>query len=275
MKTAMWVVVLLVLGGIAAGSYYYWQMGTQQVAPPPPPPPPVAAAPAPMPALQAPVVTHPIEDAQPPADETINLPPLSDSDDVMQQTLFNFVGQKTVEELFNLKEIVRRIVVTVDNLPRKKVPMGYRLFKPVAGKFLVTGKEDGVSLSPDNYRRYQPYVLLAGAVNLNKMVAVYVHMYPLFEEEYKRLGYPNGYFNDRLVQAIDDMLATPDAPAQIRLIQPNVLYQFEDPDLEALSAGQKILIRMGPENAARIKARLHQLRRLLTGHALPRPGSAR
>jgi len=271
MKTAMWVVVLLVLGGIAAGYYYYWQMGAEQVKATAPP---VEAPVAPAPGVQSPVVRHPIESAQPPADETINLPPLSDSDDVMHQMLIRFFGKKQVEEFFSLNQIVRRFVVTVDNLPRKKVPMQYRMFKPVAGKLHTTGTEDGLSLSPENYRRYKPYVLLADAVDIDKLVATYVHFYPLFQEEYQKLGYPNGYFNDRLVEAIDDLLMTPDAPAQIKLIRPNVLFQFADPDLEALSAGQKILIRMGPENAARIKARLRDLRREVTGQPLPAPGTS-
>ena len=267
MKTAMWLVVLLVLGGIAAGYYYYWQMGAEQAAPPPP-----AAAPTPpTPKVEKPVVQHPIENAQPPADEMIKLPPLSRSDDAMRDTLIGFFGRKEVEEFFNLNDIVRRFVVTVDNLPRKKVPMNYRLFKAVTGKIHTRGAEDNLSLSPENYRRYKPYALLADAVNLDKLVAIYVHLYPLFQEEYQKLGYPKGYFNDRLVEAIDDMLATPDAPAQIKLIRPNVLYQFADPDLEALSAGQKILIRMGPENAARIKAKLRVLRREVTGQPLPTP----
>lgn len=261
----MWLVVVLVLGGIAAGYYYYWQMGAEQVTPPPA----VVEAPPPAPVSESPVVHHPIENAQPSADETVELPPLSQSDGAMRDTLTGFFGKKQIEELFGLKDIVRRFVVTVDNLPRKKIPLRYRLFKPVAGKFSTSGAEDSLFLKPDNYLRYKPYVLLANAVNVDKLVAVYIHLYPLFQQEYQNLGYPKGYFNDRLVVAIDDLLATPDAPAQVRLIRPNVLYQFADPDLEALSAGQKILIRMGPENAARIKARLRALRREVTGQALP------
>ena len=52
------------------------------------------------------------------------------------------------------------------------------------------------------------------------------------------------------------MLATPDVSGPIRLIKPEAFYLFADEDLESLSAGQKVLLRMGPENAARIKAKL-------------------
>ena len=47
------------------------------------------------------------------------------------------------------------------------------------------------------------------------------------------------------------------------LAQPKVLYQFSDPALESLSAGQKTMIRMGPENEAKVKAKLREIRRLI------------
>ena len=42
--------------------------------------------------------------------------------------------------------------------------------------------------------------------------------------------------------------------------RPWVRYEFADPKLEALSSGQKILLRMGPAHRARAKALLHDLR---------------
>lgn len=262
MKNKASLVILVVLIGIAA-AYYYWQSNTQKRSPLPPP---IAAPqPLPPPATAEPQIRYPIEEEKSTEPEAKALPPLNESDATMRDTLTGFFGQKAVEEFFGLNDIVRRFVVTVDNLPRQKVPMRYRLFKPVVGPFLATGEGDGFFINRDNYERYKSYVFLAEAVNIKKLVAVYVRFYPLFQEEYISLGYPKGYFNDRLVEAIDDMLATPDTPAQIKLIRPNVLYQFADTDLEALSAGQKIMLRMGPENATRIRARLQELRRDLTG----------
>ena len=95
------------------------------------------------------------------------------------------------------------------------------------------------------------------------LVKRYVESYPLFQRAYRELGFPKANFNDRLVEAIDDMLAAPDASAPVKLVRPKVLYQFEDPDLESRSAGQKIMMRMGAENAARVKAKLREIRREL------------
>ena len=62
---------------------------------------------------------------------------------------------------------------------------------------------------------------------------VYFRFYPLFQQSYQNLGYPNGYFNDRLVQVIDMLLATPQPTGPIELVRPNVMYTFADPTLEA------------------------------------------
>lgn len=253
----MWLVVILVIGGIAAG-FYYWQMETEE------PPPPVAT-PSPPPAEpEEPRIRHPIREA-PATDEP--LPALEKSDDTLLGALTGFFGQKAVEEFFDVKELARRIVVTVDNLPRKKVPLRYRLFKPVAGNFLATGEGENYLTNRDNYRRYKSYVLLAEAVDPKELVAAYTRFYPLFQEEYVNLGFPKKYFNDRLVETIDDVLAAPEIPGSIKLERPKVLYLFADPALEELSAGQKIMIRIGPENAARIKAVLRVVRQELTGQA--------
>jgi len=101
------------------------------------------------------------------------------------------------------------------------------------------------------------------AVPARALVWIYVQAYPLFQQAYEELGLGGQYFNDRLVEAIDDMIEAPEARAPVRLTQPKVFYQFADPDLESRSAGQKILLRMGPENAQRVKAKLREIRQTL------------
>ncbi|MDQ6923194.1 MAG: DUF3014 domain-containing protein, partial [Pseudomonadota bacterium] len=121
--------------------------------------------------------------------------------------------------------------------------------------------------------RYTPYVQIATAIDAKNLVSAYVHFYPLIQEDYRDLGYPKGYFNDRLIEAIDDLLATPELTDPPQLVQPKVLYQYSDPDLEARSAGQRMMIRMGAENATKIKAKLQEIRRELTGPKGGNPAS--
>ena len=44
-----------------------------------------------------------------------------------------------------------------------------------------------------------------------------------------------------------------------KLVQPSVQYKYADERLEKLSAGQKVLIRMGRDNAQVVKAKLREL----------------
>ncbi len=255
-----WLVLVIVVGGIVAASYYYyWQRSVQQQ-----PPPPVEA---PLPQAEIePVIRHPIQPAQPPG-EASALPPLDESDEATRDALAGLFSQDWIQKFFQREGIIRRIVVTVDNLPRRQVPPKYMLVKPTGPQFLAIGEEESIFLNPDNYRRYTPYVRLAEAVETKKLVNGYVHFYPLFQQAYKDLGYPSGYFNDRLVEAIDNLLAAPDIKGPVKLVRPKVMYKFADPNLEARSAGQKILMRMGSENADRIKAKLQEIRSELTEQA--------
>jgi predicted GNAT superfamily acetyltransferase len=140
----------------------------------------------------------------------------------------------------------------------------------VGGAFVADGDELHATLDPQNFARYQPLVAVIRKLNMQQLGAVYIHYYPLFQQSYLDLGYPNGYFNDRLVQVIDVLLATPQPVGPVVLVRPNVMYTFVDPVLEARPAGQKLLIRMGPENAAAIKAKLVELRAVITAAPLKR-----
>ena len=66
------------------------------------------------------------------------------------------------------------------------------------------------------------------------------------------------------IEVIDHLLETPEVNDPIELVRPHVLYEYSDPNLEALSSGQKLLLRMGSDNAARIKGTLRELRVLVT-----------
>jgi hypothetical protein len=115
-------------------------------------------------------------------------------------------------------------------------------------------------LSPENYARYDSLVNMVSGANADELEATYRRFYPLMQEAFGQLGYPDGYFNDRVIAVIDHLLATPEPEEPVRLLQPHVLYEFADPELEALSGGQKLLIRMGPDHAARIRTVLENFR---------------
>jgi hypothetical protein len=261
------------VAAIGAG-VYFWEAETQRQAPQAPQPTQQQSAEAPQPSQDAaevheppsaasttPGIRHPLPTIPPPPGlEGKPVPPLIDSDQAVQEALAGPLGGRSVGDLVISRDIARRIVATVDNLPRRKVGTTLLPVKAPPRRLITTRKADVVTLSSDNYARYTPYTKLAQAVDVKQLVALYVHFYPLFQQAYEELGYPKKYFNDRLVEVIDDLLAAPDVHGPVKLVQPKVMYEFADPELEELSAGQKMLIRMGPANAGAIKAKLRELR---------------
>ncbi len=256
-KTIWWLILIVGLGVVAAIIYNAVQR--MQPEPQRQPPPPVVAPPAPTPSAE-PQVRYPIQRES----QEKPLPALNESDPAVKEALGSLWSGKTLEQFFHLKDFIRRVVAAIDNLPRKKLALRLMPVKRAAGKFLTTGKDERLAVSPDNAARYAPYMRVADAMDARKLVALYVHFYPLFQQAYQELGYPKGYFNDRLVEVIDHLLAAPEVQAPVKLVQPKVFYQFTDPELEARSAGQKILMRIGNENAARIRTKLREIRGELT-----------
>lgn len=252
-----WALGAIAVAG-AVGAYWWLQPRA-----PEPVPAPAAQAPTSGTAEAPPAVSHPIEQApaaQAPQDGAA-LPPLAESDSALRAAIAGLVGEKALLEFFHMQGIATRVVATIDNLPRGKVAQKVLPVRGPGGSPAVEAKDGELLLAPANGPRYAAYVKLAEAVDGKQLAALYVRFYPLLQEAYRELGYPQGHFNDRLVAVIDHLLATPEPSGPIRLVQPKVLYEFADADLESRSAGQKLLLRMGAENAARVKARLREFRR--------------
>ncbi len=251
-KILGWVVVIVV-AGVAAFIYQVMKTGEPPVLPP------IAEAPS---EPAEPAVRHPL----PQDPSAASLPALKESDDVIATALATLWGD-AVRELFKTNEFIHRVVATVDNLPRPKIAMRVMPVNSTPGLFRTIGNGNDYTVRPDNTARYAPYVRLVRAADTEQLVAIYVRFYPLFQQAYEELGYPGAYFNDRAVQVIDHLLAAPDMPADVKLVQPKVFYEFADAGFEARSAGEKIMMRIGRDNAAIVKAKLRELRTAITEHA--------
>jgi hypothetical protein len=215
----------------------------------------------------APAIEHPVDripTAQEDNDHALPpLPALDESDAIARDSIATILNGDAFLRLLVPTAVIRHIVATVDNLPRNKIAIAILPVKPAGGPFVTATDAGGRSVASDNAARYAPYVSAAEAIDARRLAGFYVRLYPLFQQAYVELGYPNGYFNDRLIGVIDHLLAAPEPKAPVYLAQPRVVFEFADPQLESLSAGQKILVRMGADNEMRIKAKLRELRKLL------------
>lgn len=250
-------IVALIAGIMVAGiaAFLFWpkpQAPTPEVVhlqtPPPqpvvPPPPQVADVP--------PAVTP--------------LPALTESDQFVSDALGSLLRLKSLTSFLRTDRFIRNFVATVDNLPTRRAPLKVMPVERAPGKFLVDETTDGLVISGRNAARYTRYVNFADAVDAEDLVALYIRLYPLFQEAYEELGYPGRHFNDRLLVALDDMLNAPDVVEPVGVTQPNVFYLYADTQVEEYSIGQRILMRTGSRNEAKLKSRLRTIKQALQRH---------
>ena len=224
-------------------------------------PPKYPVTPAPEPSIPPAETTT----AEPPAPPP--LPALDASDPMLAGAIGALLDAERFGGMLMFESFVRHVVVNIDNLAAAKLPVKFRIYKPVPGAFPVrreTADSEQFSLDPANYQRYTLYVDMLESLDPAGVIRIYTHYYPLFQEAYAALGYPDRYFNDRVVEVIDTLLATPEVVGPVQLLQPAVLYTYADPELEALTAGQKMLLRAGPDNGRRLRELLREYRRRIT-----------
>jgi hypothetical protein len=260
----LWWVFFLLLAAAGSGAAYYF-LHQRDLGPWSPASSPPAAEVKPAEAKPAEAKADPAQraDAAPPVEPARALPSLDNSDALARENVSGLVGRKAFETMVYPSQIIRRIVATVDNLPRETAPRRVMPLEPVPGAFAVSGAGEEATLTADNSLRYAAYVRAFEMLDARSLAQRYAESYPLFQRAYVELGFPGSRFNDRLLEAIDDLLEAPQAAGPVKLVRPKVLYKFADPELEGLSAGQKIMLRMGAENAAKVKAKLREIRREL------------
>lgn len=266
----LWIGLGSVVALVAIGTYLW----LRQVPPQSPFPAPAASLPAavPTPAIapEKPAIDYPVQ--APPG--MTELPPIEQADGFVKERLTELLGAKTVAKDIQVDGFVRRVVATVDNLARPLAPPSKWPIHLTPGRFTIETGKDGSVIGAMNAARYAPFVALVESVDTERAVALYRRLYPLFQSAYEGLGYPGKYFNDRLIAVIDLLLATPEPSGALKVelpeirgplkpTRPWVLYRFADPALEGLSSGQKILLRVGPDNRKRLKSKLAEIRKLI------------
>lgn len=288
-KSRLVLALLLVLVLLGAAAWYYRPQLDDNLAPVVPQAQPVQQSPvaaAPVPATEPPPpppIQHPVQaiEALPPPPAVRPLPPLGQSDARAREDLNTLLGRKKVEQFLLVDSFVRRTVATIDNLGREHAAPSMWPVHPTPGRFSTLRRSEGEIINPDNGQRYSPLVQFIETVNSRQIVQLYVSLYPLFQQAYEELGYPKAYFNDRLIAVIDLLLATPvrEDPLIVGLVEvkgpipserPWTRYEFEEDELQSLAAGQKMLLRTGPVNHRRLRAKLIEYRGLLTKAALPK-----
>ncbi|HSB25489.1 MAG TPA: DUF3014 domain-containing protein [Burkholderiaceae bacterium] len=272
-RTSIAAIAALLLTVVGIGGLYWYQ---HRAAPAPEraEAPPVAEVPPQPPAStpSAPAIRNPVDTS---LAEAASAPVASDPQSMWRLGLEALLGHSAVVRFIQTDDFSRRVVVTVDNLGRAYAPPRLWPVNPTPGRFSVSGDGELRTIAPENAGRYTPLVTMLTAVDARQAAALYVRMYPQLQKAYEDLGYPGHYFNDRVVEVIDHLLDTPEprppgplmqlteVKGSVPSTQPWLRYEFADTDLQSLSAGQRIMLRVGPAHRQALKAKLAEIRKLL------------
>ena len=186
------------------------------------------------------------------------LPLLDESDPEIGRALAEITGPDPLAEYLVKSDIISRMAATIDALTSRQVPPQINPVKPAGDKFVTETDGEIITMSEENFARYDGYVALLQKADSDALAALYQRYHPLFQQAWEENG-GEGSFNDRVLEVIDHLLKTPDVSGPVYLSKYEAVYLFEDPELEALTAGQKILLRMGSANAAAVKEKLLEL----------------
>ncbi|MDP1932560.1 MAG: DUF3014 domain-containing protein [Gammaproteobacteria bacterium] len=220
------------------------------------------------PAPVLPTVTEPLPVERPqvvevptPAvvEEVVELPTLNMSDAFVLARLGALETGATLMNIVASEELIRKFVVFVDNvaggnLPQLEYPVD-RLPQAMAIREL---DQNLFEMQTVSYQRYNPVVDALVAVNPDQAIAIYRILRPLFQEAYAEIGYPNRNFDDTVVRAINEVTSARTAEGPFQLIRPKEMYVYANSDIESMSPVEKQLLRMGPQNAEKLKAALAQ-----------------
>ena len=213
--------------------------------------------------VPAPVETpaKPHEDADVPSTPGVQrlvLPSLEASDDFVREQVSPLSPGMT--EWLKQDDLVRRFAVVIDNARVGDYPRRQLVFLTPTTKFPVRQDGDRMLIDPEGYHRFDSFVDTAISIDPQKAAALLRTLSPLLVEALGELGAKDPDPITAVREGIEQVLATPDLQGDIEVVQPKVYYQFADPNLESLKPLQKQLLRMGPQNLARIKTYLTQVK---------------
>lgn len=228
---------------------------TAPVAPPPP-----EKEPFPESVNQAPDIPEVLPEPEEEPVEADPLPPLIESDDFAKNVLAPLDNSEEFALWLQTENLLQKGVTFIDGLSRGKILRKIIPVKPPSSKFLVVKEDDRIYLDPANYERYDQVVDLITGISPEAAYEAFHTLRPLLESAYGELGYPEDKVDNALIGALDQILAAPETDAPIALKSESVAYTYADPNLESLSPIQKQLLRMGPENTAKIKAQAKVIR---------------
>ena len=132
------------------------------------------------------------------------------------------------------------------------------------GSFVAREIEEGIfEIDFRSYQRFDKIANVIYSIDANRAAQLYLTIKPLISEAYKELGYLADDFDAVILSALENVLATPEVPGRVLLKRPVVMYEYLDPEYEALNGFQKLILRTGPRNSRLLKQKAREIKSVM------------
>lgn len=246
-KGGIYAIVALAVLALGAGGYFFMRTRTL------PAPADVRSATDQAVAPAAPV--RPL----PEAGETIDLPPIDQTDAIVRELVTRLSSHPTIAAWLTTDHLIRNFTVVVENISNGKTPSGHLGKVRPTGTFQVREERGSLWIDPRSFRRYDKYADAVAALDARGAARLYATLRPRLVDAYRELGHPDGNFDQTLERAMVELLKTPVVEGDIALASKTVAYEFADPRLQSLSSAQRQFLRMGSRNVRLIQGKLREM----------------
>ncbi len=254
-RSSAWKIALVILLGIAlgVGGAALWRWRQSQ---------------------NAPATTPPIEPekmVRPPPAPAVPAVSMTNGDTLLRQLGPLLSNASELAKWLAETDILRRLVAAVNLIAEGNSPRAVLGFLNPQGPFEVVDRYGKLYASNKSYARYELVTRVLTSIDTAAAGRAYRQLKPYLDSAFSEIGRPGKPFEEVIREAIDRLLETP-IPQTEAVLQPKGLgYAYADPQLEGLSAAQKHLLRMGPENAQAIQAWLKKVKPTLSSAAAAPP----
>ncbi len=198
-----------------------------------------------------------------PEEEEIVPEPLDISDQTVKETIILLSRVPMLTTLVMNDGILERVVASVVNTAQGDLPANTNLLSPPKDEFSVYKQADTLYINPASFDRYRPYAEAFAQMETEDILALYAKYSEQLNAQFDEIAAPGTTFKETLIDAINQLLDTPAVSLPIAVQTDRAMYQFVNPQLEALSPVQKQLLRMGPQNMRLVMRKLRDLRSAL------------
>jgi hypothetical protein len=199
-----------------------------------------------------------------PAAASPRLPTLNASDGFVVSQITALANGVEIVRLLASDQLVRKFVVLVENISRGEFPQNGLPYKPMQTEMPVRNLDDNLFvMDASAHARFDQVIGTFIAVDTETALTLYRLLSPLFQQAFAEIGFRDENFDDTLRKAINVVVNSEQIPGPYQLVKPSVMYLYADSSIENLQEVNKQLIRIGPENSAKLKGKLIDFASLL------------